>query len=268
MFDPEIIIYFLLLGGFVGFISGLFGIGGGGIIVPVLTTILLSVGYDKEIIVHTAIGTSMAIMAAASYSSLMAQHKKQSVDWDMFKKMVPAIMIGTFVSSFVATYLSSLVLAIIFSFFMFASSVHMFFGKQPKSQNKIFSNPIQYIWGVIFGALSALISIAGGMFIVPYLVYQGFNIKKAIGTSSSIGFPLAVSGALGYMINGWAVGDFENSYSLGYLYLPAIVFVSLASFFSAPLGVKFGHKLSTTTLKKVFSLIPFILSIKLMYEIL
>lgn len=105
------------------------------------------------------------------------------------------------------------------------------------------------------------------MFIVPYLVYQGLNIKKAIGISSSIGFPLALSGAFGYMINGWALGDFENSYTLGFLFIPAIVFVSIASFLSAPIGVRLAHKLSTNTLKKVFSLIPFVLSIKLMYEI-
>lgn len=257
----------VMLGIFVGFISGLFGIGGGGIIVPVLTSILLSIQFDEQIVMHTAIGTSMAIMAITSFSSLMAQHKKRSVDWDMFKTIVPAIIIGTFLSSMVATFLSSFVLAIIFSFFMFVASLHMFFGKQPESQGSIFPKKIQYAAGCTFGALSALISIAGGMFIVPYLVFQGFNVKKAIGTSSAIGTPLALSGAFGYMINGWSLGNFEKSYTLGYLYLPAIFFVAIASYFFAPLGVKFAHKLPTGVLKKIFSLLPFALSIKLIYEL-
>lgn len=162
MFDFNIIVQFILLGTFVGIISGLFGIGGGGIIVPILTSILLSLSFNEEIVVHTAIGTSMAIMAITSFSSLLAQHKKKSVDWSMFKALVPAVIVGTFISSLIATFLSSFVLAIIFSFFMFATSIHMFLGKQPQSQNRVFSKKVHYFAGSIFGALSALISVAGG----------------------------------------------------------------------------------------------------------
>jgi len=267
MFDITIVSQFILLGIFVGFISGLFGIGGGGIIVPILTVILLSLDFNEEIVVHTALGTSMAIMAITSFSSLIAQHKKQAVLWNMFKMILPSVIIGTFLSSFLATYLSSFTLAIIFSFFMFVSSIHMFFGKQPESKDRIFPFKIQFLAGSFIGAISALISVAGGMFIVPFLVAQGVNIKKAIGTSSAIGSPLALSGAIGYMINGWSFGDYESSYTLGYLYLPAILLVSIGSVFAAPFGVKVSHKLSITLLKRMFSLIPFFLSIKLIYDL-
>ena len=100
MFDISIIIQFILLGAVVGFISGLFGIGGGGIIVPILTGILLSLQFDAKTVVHAAIGTSMGIMAITSFSSMIAQHKKQAVLWDMFKLLVPSIIVGTFSSFF------------------------------------------------------------------------------------------------------------------------------------------------------------------------
>lgn len=268
MFDISIIIQFILLGAFVGFISGLFGIGGGGIIVPILTGVLLSLQFDDTTVVHMAIGTSMGIMAITSFSSMLAQHKKQAVLWDIFKLLIPSIIIGTFLASFLASYLSSFVLAIIFATFMFLTSLHMFFGKKPKSVNKEFSKKTHYFSGMIFGVLSALISVAGGMFIVPYLVAQGKNIKKAIGTSSAIGFVLTLSGAFGYMINGFYSSASSHEYTLGFLYLPAIFFVALASVFTAPLGVKLAHKMSSDLLKKIFSLIPFFLSIKMIYELI
>lgn len=267
MFDISIIIQFILLGAFVGFISGLFGIGGGGIIVPILTGILLSLQFDANTVVHASIGTSMGIMAITSFSSMLAQHKKQAVLWDMFKLLVPSIIVGTFLASFLASYLSSFTLAIIFAIFMFLTSINMFFGSTPKNIEKEFSKKIHYISGAIFGALSALISVAGGMFIVPYLLAQGIDIKKAIGTSSAIGFILTLSGALGYMINGYMINHTSLDYTIGFLFLPAIFFVALASVFTAPIGVKLAHKMSSKLLKKIFSLIPFFLSIKLIYEL-
>ncbi len=268
MFDISIITQLVLLGAFVGFISGLFGIGGGGIIVPILTTILLALSFDATHVVHTAIGTSMAIMAITLFSSALAQHKKQAILWNMFKILVPSIVVGTFLSTFLVTYLSSFTLAIIFATFMLLTSIHMFLGKQPDSVNRFFSKKIQVFSGMVFGALSALISVAGGMFIIPYLMAQGVEIKKAVGTSSAIGLPLTLCGALGYMINGWDIGSFEVNYTLGYIYLPAVFFVSITSVISAPYGVKLAHKLPNTLLKKIFSIIPFFLSLKLIFELI
>ena len=129
MLDLQTILYFLALGSFVGVVSGLFGIGGGGVIVPVLTSMfLLNNTIDENNVVHLALGTSMAIIIVTSISSIKAQQKKKAIVWDVVKMMVPGIFIGTFLATFIASKLDSFYLSIIFSSFMFYSAVIMFVG--------------------------------------------------------------------------------------------------------------------------------------------
>ena len=267
MFELYTIIEMLLLGLFVGFISGLFGIGGGGVIVPILTTIFLSQGFEQSHVVHMALGTSMAIMAITSISSVIAQNKKGAVVWSVFKMILPGVILGSFLATFIANYLSSFYLAIFFSIFMLLSSIHMFFGKPPKSVSTVFSFKTQVLSGSVIGSISALVSIAGGILSVPYLALQGIDMKKAIATSSAIGLPLAFAGAIGYMINGWS-GEIETKgLMIGHVSLSALLVVAVASYLAAPLGVRFSHSLPMGILKKLFSLLPLILSIKMMLSV-
>ena len=118
MLDLQTIIYFLALGSFVGVISGLFGIGGGGIIVPVLTTIFLAHGISEQNVVHMALGTSMAIIIITSISSIKAQQKKKAIVWDVVKMMSPGIIIGTFLATFIASKFDSFYLSILFEYIL------------------------------------------------------------------------------------------------------------------------------------------------------
>lgn len=267
MLDIQTIIYFLALGSFVGVISGLFGIGGGGIIVPVLTAIFLSHGISEQNVVHLALGTSMAIIIITSISSIKAQQKKKAIVWDVVKMMTPGIIIGTFLATFIASKLDSFYLSIIFAVFMFYSSIIMFIGKKPKPDTKVFSNKTHFFSGGIIGALSSLVSIGGGILSVPYLLAQNIDIKKAIATSSAIGFPIALCGTLGYIINGWANTSMDTL-TLGFVNLPAFVCVAVASFLTAPIGVALVHKIDVNLMKKLFSLIPLLLSIKMIYSLM
>lgn len=267
MLDIQTIIYFLLLGSFVGVISGLFGIGGGGIIVPILTTIFMAHGIAEQNVVHMALGTSMAIIIVTSISSIKAQQKKKAIVWDVVKMMTPGIIIGTFLATFIASRLDSFYLSIIFAVFMFYSSIQMFIGKKPKPENKIFSNKTHFLSGGIIGALSSLVSIGGGILSVPYLLIQNIEIKRAIATSSAIGFPIAFSGTIGYIINGWENTSMDTL-TLGFVNLAAFACVAVASFLTAPIGVMLVHKINLNLMKKLFSLIPFILSIKMIYSLI
>jgi len=259
----ESIILYIILGCFVGVAAGLLGIGGGGIIVPSLTTIFLMQGMDMENTVHVALGTSMATIVVTSISSLKAHNKKGGVIWDVVKMMTPGIIIGTFFATFIASVLSSLYLAIFFSIFMAYVSIQMFLNKKPKPTRKLAGSKVQLGAGTLIGAISAMVSIGGGSLTVPYLIWQNVEVKKAIGTSAAIGFPIAVSGTLGYIINGWSHTDMQNL-MFGFVSIPAFFFVAICSYFTAPLGVKLAHTLPVGVIKKIFALLLILLSIKML----
>ncbi|GMT41641.1 MAG: UPF0721 transmembrane protein [bacterium] len=258
---------FLLLGSFVGFMAGLFGIGGGGIMVPVLTSIFLRQGVPVENVVHLALGTSMASMIVTSISSLRAHNSKGGVIWKVVRGMATGVIAGAFLSTFIASYLSSVYLAIFFAVFMAYVSIQMFFNKKPKPSRELAGNTGLFIAGSGIGAISALVSIGGGSLTVPYLTWQNVEVKKAIGTSAAIGLPISIAGTLGYLVNGWASSS-PQDFSFGFVYLPAALLISAASFFTAPYGAKLAYKLHVSVMKKAFSILLIILSIKMLVSVM
>lgn len=267
MLDPEWIAGFLLLGSFVGFMAGLLGIGGGGIMVPALTSIFLSQGVPVEKVVHLALGTSMASIIATSLSSLRAHHANRGVLWPVVREMTPGIIIGTFLSTFLARYISSVHLAMFFALFMSAVAIQMFLNKKPKANRELSGGLGFFAAGSGIGAVSALVSIGGGSLTVPFLTWQNIEIRKAIGTSAAIGLPISIAGTLGYLINGWGHAA-ASSYAFGFVYLPAVLLISLASVFTAPLGVKMVHKLPVAVLKKIFALLLVLLGLKMLFSVI
>lgn len=265
MLGFESIILYILLGSFVGIAAGLLGIGGGGIIVPSLCAIFLMQGMDSQNIMHMALGTSMATIMITSISSLRAHHKKGGVLWSVFRMMAPGIIVGTFLATFLVSFLSSFYLAIFFTIFMAYVSLQMFIDKKPKPNRKLAGAKTQFGAGTIIGAISAMVSIGGGSLTVPYLVWQNVEIKKAIGTSAAIGFPIAVSGTLGYIINGWSHTDLSN-FTFGFVSLPAFFFVALCSYFTAPIGVRLVHTLPVSIIKKIFALLLVSLCLKMLFS--
>ncbi len=257
---------FLLLGSFVGFMAGLLGIGGGGIMVPALTSLFLLQGIPSENVVHLALGTSMASIIATSISSLRAHHSMEGVIWKVVKGMTLGIIAGAFIATFLASRISSVYLALFFSIFMIYVSIQMFLNKRPKPSRGLTGNRELLIAGSGIGAISALVSIGGGTLTVPYLIRRNVDIKKAIGTSAAIGLPISIAGASGYIINGWKSSS-TDSYTFGFVYLPAVLLISAAGFFTAPYGAKLAYKLNTPILKKIFSILLIILSIKMLISI-
>ncbi len=265
--ETEWILSFLLLGSFAGFMAGLLGIGGGGIMVPVLTAIFLQQGIPVENVVHLALGTSMASIIITSTSSLCAHNSRGGVIWKVVKGMAPGIIAGTFAATFLASHLRALYLALFFSVFMAYVSIQMFLNKKPKPGRELAGNGGLLIAGSGIGAISALVSIGGGSLTVPYLAWQNVDIKKAIGTSAAIGLPISVAGTIGYVINGWS-SSLTDSYTLGFVYLPAALLISVTSFITAPYGVKMAHKLPVAVLKKVFAVLLIILSMKMLTSVM
>ena len=263
----EWILAFLVLGLVVGFMAGLLGIGGGGIMVPVLTSIFLAQGVPVEQVVHMALGTSMASIVFTSFSSMRAHHKKGAVMWNVVKYMAGGVIIGTFAATFLATYMKSVQLAIFFAIFMAYVSIQMAIDKKPKPSRELSAPSSLFGVGSLIGSVSALVSIGGGSLSVPYLVWQNVDLKKAIATSAAIGFPLSIAGTVGYMINGMIHAS-SSEMMLGFVYLPGVALISIVSYFTAPLGARMAHTLPVGKLKKIFALLLMTLSIKMLTSVI
>jgi uncharacterized membrane protein YfcA len=267
MLELQWILSYLLLGSVVGVMAGLLGIGGGGIMVPVLTSLFLWQGLPAESVVHLALGTSMASIIVTSISSLRSHHHKGAVIWDIVKKMSVGIIVGTFLATFIAAYAKAWFLALFFSFFMAVVSIRMFLNTQTKAHRTLAGSTGLLFAGSVIGAISALVSIGGGSLTVPYLTWQNIDMRKAIGTSAAIGLPIAIAGTFGYVLNGWENTSVDKL-TFGYVYLPAVLLISLSSFFTAPIGVNLAHKLPVATIKKVFALLLILLSLKMLLSVL
>lgn len=267
MLGLDTILIFMVLGAVVGFMAGLLGIGGGGIMVPVLTSIFLYNKIPLESVVHIALGTSMASIIVTSASSLLAHRKHQGIIWSVVKSMAPGVLIGTFLATYLVSYISAEHLAIFFACFMAYVAVQMFLDFQPRSTKKIPGVIPLFATGNGIGAISAMVAIGGGTLTVPYLTWHNVSLRKAIGTSAAIGFPIAISGTLGYLINGLNA-EFKADFLIGYIYLPAVFAISVISFFTAPLGARLAHTLPIPKLKKIFALFLVLLSVKMVFSIL
>lgn len=263
--DFQVIGLFLLLGALVGFISGLLGLGGGGFLVPVFVSIFSLNGMENNTIMHVALGTSMMSIVITSFISFKEHHKRGGVLWDIFRKMAIGAILGTFLATFISSEMSSSFLAIFFSVFMCFVTIRMLLNIKPKTEYTPYKTKTLFGGGVIIGVISAMMSVGGGAFTVPFLTSRGIEIKKAIGTSAALGFPIALFGSIGFMINGWQSTCLLN-YQVGNIYLPAVLFVSITTILTVPLGVKISHTISTVMLKKIFAILLITLSVKMVIK--
>lgn len=262
-----LLVSFLTLGAIVGIAAGLLGVGGGGIMVPVLTTIFVAQAFPSEHVVHLALGTSMAAIVPTSFASMRAHHAKQAVMWPVVKQITPSILLGTFAATFIAAYLSTLWLAIFFACFMAYVSLQMWLNIKPKPHRELPGMGGLSVAGGVIGSVSALVAIGGGSLSVPYMLWCNIDIRKAIATSAGIGLPIAIAGTLGYVINGWNVQGLPE-YTIGYVYWPAVLLVASVSFFTTRIGAHLAHSLPVAALKKIFAIMLVLLSAKMLHSIL
>ena len=272
------LIIFLIIGALAGFAAGLFGVGGGTIIVPLLFIVFTQMGYSPDNIMHLALGTSLATIIVTSISSLMAHNKKGAVMWPVFKNLVPGLAIGCFFGAGIAGQISGLYLQIIVGVFLLWVAYNMFFGgkKQVNSHVNNASNaesanlelpskPKQLAAGGVIGIASAIFGIGGGSLTVPYLTRYGVVMQKAVGTSAACGLPIAIAGALGFMFFGMQQQvDVPNT--IGFVHIYAFLGISIMSFFTAKLGAKVAHILSPELLKKCFAVLLTIVGCYFLYK--
>lgn len=250
-------------GAFAGLVAGLLGVGGGLIIVPVLVFVFARIGVDDAVAVHLAIGTSLATIIVTSISSMRAHHKRGAVNWSVFRQLTPGIVIGALLGAAVADLLPSGALRVIFGVFELFVAAQMALRWNAAPHRKLPAGAALGVAGTVIGTVSSVIGIGGGTLTVPFLVWCNVSIRNAVATSSACGLPIAVAGAIGFVVTGWNEPRLPGG-ATGYLYWPAFAGVALVSLLFAPLGARLAHSLPTDMLRRIFSLLLAFLGVRML----
>ena len=250
----------------VGFVAGLFGIGGGLITVPFLYYIFNDQGIDPRYIMHLAVGTSFAIIIPTSISSVLTHHKFNAVDFSIVKSYGIFVIAGVVLGTLFAASLKTKSLVLFFSIVIFFLAFYLILLKE-KEKNVILKIKLhlKIILGVIVGFISAPMGIGGAIMNVPILKFFGYSINKAIGSAAAIGFLIALFGALGFLIT----GDYLKTnlpLSIGFINIPAfLIFIPITTFM-ARIGAKTVHRIDKQKISKLFGFFLLIIASKFLYE--
>ena len=246
----EYLVYFLL-GAVAGLASGLFGIGGGIVIVPILLLSFAAQGISPEVATHVAIATSLACIAMTSISSIYTHHQKEVLDWRIIRMFIPGIVIGSLIGTLFFVSLEGVLLQILLGGFLFISGLQMVIKRSERAQVNSLKPSILMISGVGIGGVSSLFGVGGGMFTTPLLTHFGVRIHSAIGVAAVGGFCIAVSASIIYGSIAMASTILPDD-SLGYIFLPAWIGIIITSTPFARLGAILAHRIDAEQLRKYF----------------
>ena len=259
LLEPQLIAELLVIGLCTGFLAGLLGIGGGMIMVPFLTFMLTAKGFPPEYTVKMAVATSLATICLTSLSSVRAHHQRGAVLWPIVRLLTPGILLGSLIGAQFAAALPGKLLGIFFAIFVAFSATQMFIDRKPKPSRTLPGRLGTFSMGGVIGMLSSLVGAGGAFVSVPFMTWCNVKIHDAVGTSSALGFPIALAGTMGYIWAGQNMPAMPPG-SIGFLYLPGLVVISLASVCTAPLGARTAHRMDIRPLKKVFASILYVLA--------
>ncbi|QJD31292.1 TSUP family transporter [Methylococcus geothermalis] len=260
------LVFYLAFGAIAGVASGLFGIGGGAIIVPFLVGLFPGQGVPESILMIMAVATSLATIVVTSVSSLRAHHRRGAVVWPLVWRLVPGIALGTVAGTIVADHLPTQRFKQSFAVFLMLVAVQVYRGRREEAAGeKPVSLGVLTGGGLVIGLLSALFGIGGGSLTVPFLLRCRQNIRHAVAISSACGFPIAVVGTLSYVVLGWDHPSLP-AHSLGYIYWPAFLGIGAASALTAPYGAALAHRLPMQGLKRLFASVLFLLGARMLWK--
>jgi uncharacterized membrane protein YfcA len=249
---------YIALGALVGFLAGLLGIGGGFTIVPVLTETFQHEGFAAAHLLTLAIGTSSATIIFTAFSSARAHHRRGAVAWDIVWPMAPGLVIGSLMGPLVASALPMRVMAAFVGSVTWFAGARMLINRPARVMRSLPGRRGLFGVGTLIGFVAGMVGTAGAYLVVPFLVRSNVKVHTAVATSAAIGWPVAVSATLGYIIAG--LGDPElPPNAIGYVYLPALVGIACASILLAPLGARLAHAWPVPRLRRSFSLMLLVL---------
>ena len=252
----------------VGFVAGLFGIGGGLITVPFLFYIFGKFGFDQSYIMHLAVGTSFAIIIPTSMVSVFTHNKFKAVDFSIVKSYGIFVVLGVILGTIYAATLETESLVLFFSIVIFLLGLYLFFLKEKESNVSIKIKLVYKIFlGFVVGFISAPMGIGGAIMNVPILKFFGYSINRAIGSAAAIGFLISIFGAIGFLITGSYLKT-NIPMSLGFLNIPAfLIFIPITTFM-ARIGARTAHSINKNRISKYFGIFLIIVASKFLYEYL
>lgn len=261
----ENLFIYLATGTVAGILAGLFGIGGGMVMVPALAIVLTGQGVSPAIVMHISLGTSLAVIALTSISSTMSHQRRGGVRWDVLRWYGPALAIGALIGAFVADALPGPTLRKLVGVSSLLISLQMAFDYRFGALDSMAPPrpPELGIAGGITGLLSSLIGIGGGSLTGPYLALRGFELRQCVGTAAAGGIPIAWAGALGYISAGWGETGVPGP-SLGYVSGSAFAGLAVASTLVAPLGARLAHRMSPRKLQLAFAAMLAVVAVEML----
>ncbi|MFH1043653.1 MAG: sulfite exporter TauE/SafE family protein [Pseudomonadota bacterium] len=257
---------FAAIGAVVGFFAGLLGIGGGAIMVPLLVMLLEAQGLPKAQVLHLAVGSGMASILFISLSSMRAHAVRGAVRWDLALALTPGILIGGLLGSSLTVWISTQVFAALFTVVVFFAATNILVDRKPKPSRQLPGALGSMMVGLVISFVSSLAALGGAFLTIPFALYCNVPMLQAIGTSAIIGFPIALAGSIGFIAAGWGQSGLPP-HSIGYVYLPAVLGITLASVLTAPLGAAAAHRLPTKRLKQVFALLLYGMAAKMLVSL-
>ena len=263
--DPALVVAFIVLGAIVGFLAGLLGIGGGMTMVPLLTIIFTGEGFPAEHVVHLAVATATATILFTSISSAREHHRHGAVLWRVVAAMAPGIIVGSLIGPQIVGGMSTAVLAAFFGVFVAVSATQTLLDRKPKPTRELPARGGLFAVGTGIGLVSSMVGAGGAFLSVPFMVACNVNMRNCVATSAALGLPIAVAGTIGFVFAGLDEPGLP-SYSIGYVYVPALLAIVVGSVLCAPIGARAAHRWPVQTLRHAFALLLYVLAAYMLWK--
>jgi uncharacterized membrane protein YfcA len=257
---------YLAIGAVVGFAAGLLGVGGGIFLVPLLVWVFTTHGLPAEHVLHLALGTALAAMVFTSIASMRAHHAHGAVDWKIARAMSPGMLVGSFAAALIAGLIPTRPLAVGFTLLVFYAATQILLDLKPPGSRELPGAAGLFGAGVVIGAVSSLLAAGGAFMTIPFLAWCKVPLRRAIGTAAANGLPIAIAGTAGYLLHGMRTPDLP-ALSVGYIYLPALVFVVATSMLAAPLGARLAHRLPVKRLRTIFACLLYVFAVRMVVSV-
>lgn len=251
----------ILIGLFAGLLAGLFGIGGGLVIVPALTALLVYRGFAEDLAVPVSVATSLATMLLTAASAVWFHYRRGAVDPAILLRLGLGVAVGAVAGASLATIVSGQTLARVFALIAGLIGLHMMLGKTPRPRHQQAHPRGWWLIGPVIGAASALVGIGGGTFNVPYLVYNGYSMVRAVANASACGWPIALAGTATFALV--APPAAPPSATLGHVWLTGALLIGLGGIVAAPAGVALAHRLPAARLRRLFGVVLVLVALRM-----